>query len=189
MVAQQQGPLFTYHEYEEYEERARERHEYHGGSVVAMSGGTLNHSQISGNVYVLVRAAVRGGPCRVFTDAVRVRATASDDVYPDVSVTCDPRDLADMRRRVIASPQLVVEVLSPSTALYDQNGKFDLYRQIPALREYVLIDSVNGRWVEVRRSDDAGIWSSTVYGGSDTVYIDTIGLAVPMAAIYEDTDL
>ena len=124
------GPLFTRDEYEEFEQRAGERHEYHGGYVYAMSGGTLNHSQISGNVYALLRAAVRGSNCRAFTDAVRVRATASDDVYPDISVTCDPRDLADLRRRVMAYPSLVVEVLSPSTALYDQNGKFDLYRQI-----------------------------------------------------------
>ena len=95
MVAEQQGPVFTHDEYEELEEHATERHEYHRGYVFAMSGGTLNHSQISGNVYALVRAAVRGGRCRAFTEAVRVRATASDDVYPDVSVTCDPRDLAN----------------------------------------------------------------------------------------------
>src|SRR5579875_119792 len=133
MVAHHQGPLFTYEEYDEFEERAAERHEYHGGYVVAMSGGTLNHSQISGNLYALIRAAVRGRPCKAFTGAVRVRATVSDDIYPDVSVTCDPRDLADMRRRVIAYPSLVIEVLSPSTAQYDLYGKFELYQQIPTL--------------------------------------------------------
>jgi Uma2 family endonuclease len=189
MVADQHAPLFTREEYEEFEQRAGERHEYHNGYVYAMSGGTLNHSQISGNVYALVRAAVRGGDCRAFTEAVRVRATASDEVYPDVSVTCDPRDLADMRSRVIDYPTLVIEVLSPSTALYDQNGKFDLYRQIPTLREYVLIDSSNARWVEVRRKDNADVWSSTVYSGAENVFIDTVGLTVPMAAIYEDSDL
>ncbi len=189
MVAQQHGPLFTLDEYEEFEDRAGERHEYHGGYVYAMSGGTLNHSQISGNAYALVRAAVRGGDCKAFTDAVRVRATANDEVYPDMSITCDPRDLANMRRRVIDYPTLVVEVLSPSTALYDQNGKFDLYRQIPTLREYVLIDSVNARWVEARRKDGTGAWSSTVYSGAQGVTFDTVGLTVPMAAIYEDSDL
>lgn len=189
MVAHQQGPLFTRNEYEEFEERASERHEYHGGYVYAMSGGTLNHSQISGNVYALVRAAVRGGGYRAFTEAVRVRAALSDDMYPNVSVTCDPRDLADMRRRVIDYPTLLIEVLSPSTALYDQDGKFDLYRQIPTLREYVLIDSVNARWVEIRRKDDTGAWRSTVYSGTQDVTFETIGLIVPMAAIYEDSDL
>jgi Uma2 family endonuclease len=189
VVAQQQGPLFTRDEYEEFEERAAERHEFHGGYVFAMSGGTLNHSQISGNVYALVRAAVRDGPCRAFTDAVRVRATADDDVYPDVSVTCDPRDLADLRSRVISYPTLIVEVLSPSTVLYDQNGKFDLYRQIATLREYVLIDSINARYVEVRRKDDLGTWSSTVYGSTDSVHFAALDLTVPMAAIYEDSDL
>ena len=189
MVAHQHGPLFTRDEYEEFEEHASERHEYHGGYVYAMSGGTLNHSQISGNVYALVRAAVRGGACKAFTDAVRVRATASDEVYPDVSVTCDPRDLADMRRRVIDYPMLVIEVLSPSTAQYDQNGKFDLYRQIPTLREYALIDSVSARWVEVRRKDDTGTWTSTVYSGAQDVTFDTVGLTIPMSAIYEDSDI
>jgi Uma2 family endonuclease len=189
MVADQHAPLFTLEEYEEFEEHASERHEFHSGYVYAMSGGTLNHSQISGNVYALVRTAVRGGVCRAFTEAVRVRATANDEMYPDVSVTCDSRDLADMRRRVIDYPTLLIEVLSPSTAQYDQNGKFDLYRQIPTLREYVLIDSANSRWVEVRRKDDAGLWSSTVYSGAENVLFDTVGLTVPMDAIYEDSDL
>ena len=189
MVAHQQGSLFTHDEYEEFEDRASERHEYHSGYVFAMSGGTLNHSQISGNVYALIRAAVRGSSCRAFTEAVRVRATASDDVYPDASVTCDPRDLANMRRRVIDYPTLVVEVLSPSTALYDQSTKFDLFRQIPTLREYVLVDSVSARWVEVRRRDDAGAWASTVYSGTQDVPFETVGLTAPMAAIYEDSDL
>lgn len=189
MVAHQHGPLFTRDEYEDFEDRAGERHEYHGGYVYAMSGGTLNHSQISGNVYALVRAAVRGGVCKAFTEAVRVRATAEDEMYPDVSVTCDPRDLADMRRQVIDYPTLVVEVLSPSTALYDQNGKFDLYRHIPTLREYALVDSIGARWVEVRRKDSTGAWSSTVYSGAQDVTFDTLGLTVSMAAIYEDSDL
>ncbi len=189
MVADQHAPLFTHDEYEEFEEHASERHEYHGGYVYAMSGGTLNHSQISGNVYALVRTAVRGGTCKAFTEAVRVRATANDEMYPDVSVTCDPRDLANMRRRVIDYPTLLVEVLSPSTAQYDQNGKFDLYRQIPTLREYVLIDSISSRWVEVRRKDDNGMWSSTVYSGAEDVHFESVGLTVPMDAIYEDSDL
>jgi len=189
MVAHQHGPLFTRDEYEEFEDHAGERHEFHGGYVYAMSGGTLNHSQISGNVYALLRAAVRGSGCKAFTDDVRVRATAGDDVYPDVSVTCDPRDLADMRRRVINYPTLVVEVLSPSTASYDQSGKFDLYRQIPTLREYALIDSINARWVDVRRRDDTGAWSSTMYSGAQSVTFDTANLTVSMGAIYEDSDL
>ncbi len=189
MVTRQHGPLFTREQYEEFEDRARERHEFHDGYVYAMSGGTLNHSQISGNLYALVHTAVRGGACRAYTEAVRVRATASDDVYPDVSVTCDPRDLADMRQRVIAYPILIIEVLSPSTALYDQHGKFDLYRQIPTLREYLLVDSVNARRVEVRRKDDAGAWSSTVYSDEQDVPIGTVGLSLSMDSIYEDSDL
>ncbi len=189
MVAQQQGPVFTYEEYDEFELHAAERHEYHGGYVFAMSGGTLNHSQISGNVYALIRAVVRGGQCRAYTEAVRVHATTGDDVYPDVSVTCDRRDVSDMRRRVIDHPALVVEVLSPSTAVYDQTAKFELYRQIPDLREYVLIDGIDSRRVEVRRNEGSGTWSTTLYAGSDDVHLAAIGLTIPMGAIYEDTDL
>lgn len=189
MVARQHGPLFTYEEYVEFEEHAGEQHECHNGYVFAMSAGTLNHSQISGNLYALVRAAVRNGPCRAFTEAVRIRATPSDDVYPDLSVTCDPRDLADMRRRVIAYPTLVVEVLSPSTALYDQHGKFELYRQIPTLREYVLVDSIDARWVEVRRKDGAGVWEATVYEHADNVHLASLDLTIALAALYEYSDL
>jgi len=183
------GPLFTYDEYDEFEERAGVRHEYHSGYVIAMAGGTLNHSQISGNMYALVRAAVRGGQCRAFTEAVRVRATAQDEMYPDVAVTCDPRDITDLRRRAIAFPMLIIEVLSPSTALYDRNGKFELYQQIPTLQEYVLIDSIHARWVEAHRRDSAGVWAATLYQGADDLRIESLELIVPMAAIYEDSDL
>ncbi len=110
-------------------------------------------------------------------------------MYPDIAVTCDPRDLADLRRRVLAYPSLVIEVLSPSTALYDQHGKFDLYRQMPTLREYVLVDSIADRWVEVRRKDDAGAWSVTTYSNIQAVHLHTLGMALPMAAVYEDSDL
>lgn len=189
MIAAQHGPLFTPDEYDQFEEHAGTRHEYHSGYVYAMSGGTLNHSQICGNVYALVRAAVRRSSCKAFTEAVRVRATASDEMYPDLSVTCDVRDLSSMRRHVIDYPTLLVEVLSPSTAQYDQNGKFELYRQIPTLREYVLIDSILARWVEVRRKAETGAWSSTVYTGTQDVFMETLGLAASMDALYEDSDL
>lgn len=189
MVADQRGPRFTLNEYHEFEERAGERHEYHDGYVYAMSGGTLRHSQISGNVYALLRTAVRSGPSRAFTEAVRVHATAADEMYPDVSVTCDPRDVADLRHHVILYPALVVEVLSPSTALYDRHGKFDLYRQIPTLREYVLIDSVDAQRVEVRRKDDSGAWSTSSYAVGEELLVESVGLTLSLDAIYEDCDL
>jgi Uma2 family endonuclease len=137
---------------------------------------------------------VRGGRCRAFTEAVRVRATAEDDVYPDLSVTCDRRDLEDMRRQAIAHPCLVVEVLSPSTSLYDQhghghgNGKFDLYRRIPELREYMLVESTAVQ-VEVRRRQEGTVWTSTLYGPGEQVLITTLELSLPMAAIYEDSEM
>ena len=189
MIAQQGGPFFTREEYEDFEERSAERHEYHGGSVVAMSGDILNHSQICGNLYALIRGAVHGGPCRAFTEAVRVRATPEDHVYPDLSVTCDQRDLADMGRRAISYPTLLIEVLSPSTKLYDQHGTFALYRQIPTLREYVLIDSINARQVEVRRPGSAESWSLILWSGADEVRLESISLSTSLAAIYEDSDL
>ncbi|MDQ2830891.1 MAG: Uma2 family endonuclease, partial [Chloroflexota bacterium] len=123
MVAQQVGPLWTVEQYLSLERYGKDKHEYHGGYVYAMAGGSQAHSQIAVNVVALLRTGMRGSGCRALNADIKVRQSPDDYVYTDAVVTCDPRDNAP-RRDWIDDPTLVVEVLSSSTERHDRGDKF-----------------------------------------------------------------
>lgn len=187
MVAQQVGPLWTVEEYLDLERYNTVKHEYHGGFVYAMAGGSQAHSQISGNVYALLRADVRGSGCRALNPDIKIRQTQGDYVYADAVVTCDQRDNVP-GQDWIDHPIVIVEVLSPSTERHDRGDKFDGYSNIASFREYLLIE-YRRREVEVRRRDEDGAWTSTTYRQGDDVMLESIALTLPMDLIYEDSGL
>ncbi len=138
-----------------WEAAQEENHEFHAGDVLALVGGTLPHNTASPNIAVALRNRLRGGACRVFGDGTKVHIEAADAVlYSDVVVSCDARDNGP-EDRFVPHPVLIMEVLSPSTAVYDRGDKFALVRRLPSLPEYVLVDVVSIR-VEVFRLNAAG---------------------------------
>ena len=188
MVAQsQEGPFWTVEQYLDMEEHSTVKHEYHSGQVYAMAGGTQVHSLIAVSVCSLLRAAVRGSGCRAFNSDMQVRQSLEDYVYPDASVTCDPNDIRP-DQVWIDQPVLVVEVLSRHTERHDRGDKFDGYKQIASLREYVLIESQR-REVEVWRRDDAGVWRCTPYAPSEDIALTSVPLTASMDQIYEDSGI
>jgi Uma2 family endonuclease len=107
-------PTLTPEEYFAWEEQQLDRHEYIDGHVYAMSGGTINHSDIAGNFLTLLKAHMRGSGCKTLNSDARVRILESNRyVYPDISVTCDRQD--QTTAQYITYPCLIVEVLSPMT--------------------------------------------------------------------------
>ncbi len=187
MVAQQVGPLWTVEQYLSLERYSAVKHEYHGGYVYAMAGGSQDHSQIAGNIYTLLRTGVRGIGCRALTPDIKIRQSPSDYVYSDAVVTCDPRDHAP-GQDWIDYPTLVVEVLSPSTARHDRGDKFEGYKAIPTFREYVLVE-YRRRKVEMWTRDDAGTWTATTYGPGDDIALTSVAVTLPMDLVYEDSGI
>lgn len=188
MVAhRQEGPYWTVEEYLALERYSTVKHEYHGGYVYAMAGGTQAHSQIAGNIYALLRVGVRGSGCRALNSDIKIRQAPDDFVYADAVVACDPRDNVP-GQDWIDSPSLVVEVLSPSTKRHDRGDKFTGYQNIPTFREYALVE-YRRREVTVWRRDDAGRWADTTYGPGDDVPLESVALTLPMDLIYEDSGL
>lgn len=117
-----------------------DRYEYIDGHAYAMAGGTLPHNIITGNLFVALRRFLRGTSCRVFMADVRVYvAEQGPYFYPDLVVSCDPRDLN--ATQALRHPCLIIEVLSPGTQSFDKNEKFRHYRRLASLKEYVLIHS------------------------------------------------
>lgn len=122
-------------EYFEGEQLPEVRHEYIGGRVYAMSGGSEAHNILSGNLYVALREHFRGRPCRVFMADMKLRLNiAEDDIfyYPDLLVTCDSADDAKYYKTM---PTVLVEVLSPPTERLDRREKFLSYQRLPSLEE------------------------------------------------------
>lgn len=161
------------------------KHEYVDGEVFAMAGASEEHATIAGNVFALLRAHVRGGPCRVYMADMKLRVErAQAYFYPDCFVTCDPADSAEPLAKQRA--RVVIEVLSESTEGYDRGGKFAAYRELPSLDEYVLIDS-RTRSVEVFRRHPEG-WVLQPVPEDGRLQLHSLGFDCAMDSIYEDVD-
>jgi len=190
MIAERvHGPLWTVEQYLEMERQSPIRHEFIDGYVYAMAGGTQRHDRIARTITRRLEDHLEDDPCQVFSMNMKVRlANDKDYVYDDATVTCDPRDLSNDLSDHIDHPRLVVEVLSDSTEKHDRGTKFDLYRGRAAFVEYVLIET-DHVGTEVRRRDAVGVWSATTYSHGDDVYLASVGLAIPIQALYRGTTL
>ncbi|MGA7982883.1 MAG: Uma2 family endonuclease, partial [Chromatiaceae bacterium] len=131
----QPKPTLSFEEWLEGERAAREgRSEFVDGEVFAMTGGSLAHNAIVINISGELRNQMKGRPCQVYANDVKVLIRAANaGKYPDLVALCGAPELLDERRDVLLNPNLIVEVLSDSTEAYDRGEKFALYRQLPSL--------------------------------------------------------
>jgi Uma2 family endonuclease len=180
-------PRYTIAEYLEMELHAAERHEYHYGEILAMSGGSDTHSFVIANVIREFGNQLKGKPCSVAEGNLRVRNRREPRyVYPDASVVCDDReyDPDDPNRHTILNPRVIVEVLSPSKEAYDRGDKFEYYQGIESLQEYVLIAQDRPSAQSFLRQRD-GTWSMMgVNGLEGHLNVRCLGMKIPLAEIY-----
>jgi Uma2 family endonuclease len=199
MLASRQPPRrYTLKEYFEFEEQSVGRHEYHDGylfalsDALAMAGGSFEHSQIIANVIGELGNALKGKPCRVLDGNMLTRiGKRSQYVYPDVTVVCGPPefDPDSPPRMALLNPRVIVEVLSPSTEQYDRTAKFDLYREIESLEQYVIIaQDVPSVQTFQRRSDGTWVFDSCAKLDG-RLRISALGIEVPMAEIYAHLEM
>lgn len=157
----------SYAEYLAAEKLAEVRHESHGGTIVAMAGGSPEHSLLIARMLVALGVALEGNPCQLFESNLRLHLSAVRRALPDVSVVVvvvrAPED-----SDAAVNLKLLVEVLSPSTEAYDRGEKFEIYQTLPSFEEYVLIASQRVRVEVVRREPDGG-WRHAYFGPGDHV--------------------
>ena len=133
-------PTHTVQEYVIIEEHSVFKHEYDDGQVRAMSGGTAEHARLAAEVIFQLKTQLVGRACSVFTSDLRVRVSATGLItYPDVSVFCGELTADSEDKLAQRNPIVLVEVASKSTEKYDRVRKFEHYKRIPALREYVCL--------------------------------------------------
>ena len=171
-------------------ERAAEfKSEFLDGVMYAMSGGSPRHADIHGNIFAELRAMLRGGQCKPYNSDLRVRVSSRMYAYTDVSVVCGRLQLADDQKDVLLNPIVIFEVLSPSTELYDRGVKLQLYRTIPSLREYILVDQNKAR-IEQYIYQDATSWTLRDHQGLDAeLKLDSIGAVLPLRLIYDGVEV
>jgi len=185
-VAMKPQQFFTIEEYFVLEEQADHRSEYYGGEVFAMAGGTANHNRIARNSVIALGSALAGKPCEVFVSDMRVWVKRVKlYTYPDVMVICGGIDFAPKRKDTVTNPVVLFEVLSPSTEGYDRGKKFEFYRTLLSLKEYVLVDQERVH-IEHYRLLDNRQWVLTVLDdAAERLALDSIGVELSLAAIYE----
>ena len=158
------------------------RHEFFQGDVYAMTGARRAHGEVVGNLFAALKLHLRGSPCRAYMEGMKLQVADDAVFYPDVFVTCDADDLrTDM---VFRAPTLVVEVLSPSTAAFDQGLKFSSYRRLASLKEYVLIDP-DTRTVAVFRRNADGLFVLHDQTGTAPLELASVEFGVAMADVFE----
>lgn len=158
------------------------RHELVDGEPRVMTGATRRHDRIVTNLLIALGTRLRGSPCRPGTGDTAIRIPNRNIRYPDAVVDCgrfEDRSLA------AAEPVLVAEVLSPSTADFDQTEKLEEYRSVPALRHILILDTDQPRLRLHTRGAD-GHWTSTPHAGlGSEVALTVLGVALPLAELYE----
>jgi Uma2 family endonuclease len=178
--------FLTPEEYLERERQAEFKSEYLRGSVYAMAGGTIRHARIVMSVARRLADKLAGRNCDVFSTDVRLSVPAAQlYTYPDVMVICDGSSAPDDRLDPVSSPIVIVEVLAESTRNYDRGEKFQCYRTLASLREYVTVaqDKIH---VEQYTRQPTGQWLLTEYADpSSTIALSSLAVELQMADIYE----
>ncbi|MCL1466838.1 Uma2 family endonuclease [Argonema galeatum] len=186
MLTQTQQHLSTLEEYRKLEETADFRSEYHDGEIIAMTGGTINHNRIIGNMYAYLKSALRGKNAEVFMSDLRLWIPVyRRGFYPDVMAIAGQPILNEGRKDEVINPSLIVEVLSNSTRDFDRGKKFRFYRSIPTLREYLLIDQYEYS-VEQYVKNESEKWLFQEYEGANAnVSLVSLEVEMLMSDIYE----
>ncbi len=183
--------LYTLEEYLRREERSVEKHEYYDGKIIQLPMAKFNHNAISANTITAIKNAARqiGKRLLVLSSDQQVYLPKLNfGLYPDALVICEKPLFWDDNEVLLINPLLIVEVLSKSTGGYDKKGKFEEYKTLQSLKEYVLIEQ-NDYSVESRFREEPNLWRETFATDiNDSIHLKSIGCTISLADIYEEIE-
>ena len=160
------------------------KNEYYNGQIIAMSGASRSHNRITVDITIQLGNQLIDSDCEVFASEMRVRTSPEVSYfYPDVIVVCGEPHFEDDAFDTLLNPILVVEVLSPSTAAFDRGEKFEHYKQLASLQEYILISQDSVRVEHYQR--EGAQWTHNRFQHlEDTLSLASIECEVPLRTIY-----
>jgi Uma2 family endonuclease len=184
-VASHSVAKLTEEQYLSIERAADFKSDYFRGEMFAMSGASMQHVRLQGNLFNQLSSALSGGRCEAFGSDLRVRVSSSMYTYPDISVVCGDPVLADDYQDVLLNPVVIFEVLSPSTERYDRGLKRQRYRAIATLQDYILV-SQSELHIEQYTRQENNLWVVRDYESlPEELNIVSIGVSLSLARIYE----
>jgi Uma2 family endonuclease len=188
MVVTAPPQTYSLVQYRQLEETAEERHEYHNGRIIPMTGGTLEHAIIISNLIFLLRLACQDSPFQVYGGDLRIWIPEHQrGLYPDVSLFEGQPRLHDNRRDEVLNPYLLVEVLSGSTEAYKRGQKFRYYRSIPSLKDYLLVSQTEPL-IECYQRTEANQWLLSTCQGLDTNFTFVNGDSISLTQVYQGVE-
>lgn len=187
-MSSQPATYLTPEEYLEIERAAERKSEYYNGQMYAMAGASPRHVLIVSDLVIAFGVRLRNKPSRLYSTDLRVRITRDGFyAYPDVVVICGDPLFADQRKDTALNPLLIVEVLSPSTQDYDRGQKFEFYRALPTLMEYLTVGQDRPHVEDHTRQSEG--WLLTEYSDlSQTVHLASLNVSVPLSEIYDKVE-
>ncbi len=183
MSATVQQPM-TKAEFLAWEEGQEFKWEFDGFAPVAMTGASVAHSTIHGNIITSLNNRLRGTPCRAHGSDLKVEVGENSIRYPDVLIACTRQPGTD---RIAAEPVVVFEILSPTTSRTDRITKAREYGATPSIQRYVILEQAAQAVTVFSRMN--GIWASIVLEGDVELAMPEIGISVPLAELYLDVAL
>lgn len=177
---------FSIQEYLEMENASMEKHEYYKGEIFAMSGAKVPHNTIHKNLLGRMFIKLDGKKCQPYSSDVRVHIESNTlFTYPDISIICGELITLNNDEYNVLNPTVIIEILSKSTKNYDRGEKFKLYRDIPTLKEYILVDSENIH-IEAFRLNESNHWELEEYDLiGEELYIKAIDERISIAEVYQ----
>ena len=170
-------------EYLAWERLQETRHEFHHGEVFAMAGASLRHNAIAAAIIGELRTGLQGKGCVVLTSDQRIAAPPGDRyVYPDVAVVCGRVELESETNDVLLNPGVIVEVLSKATEAYDRGEKWEGYRRLSSVQDYLLVSQAVAKIEHFQRQAD-GSWRYSVVEAGSTLRLSN-GAALEVDAIF-----
>lgn len=190
MIAQPK-PSITEAEYLELERTSVNKHEYFAGDIYAMAGASEQHNLIASNVNAMLHRQLRGRSCRIYPSDMRLRVLQTGLItYPDITIVCDPPEFTDpLKRDTLINPNVIIEILSPSTERYDRGLKFQNYRTIASLQEYILIAQDKQHIERYARHADNQWLLAEALGADAIIQIASLSVELLLNEAYEQVEL
>ena len=185
MAVAQPVKRLTEIEYLDLERSLESKNEFFGGEIFAMSGGTPLHSQIATNLAREFGNKLKGRDCIPYNSDLRLKVEPTGLLtYPDLSVVCGPLQFAPGTDDTVVNPRLIIEVLSDSTEAYDRGKKFENYRQIPSLNEYLLVSQKEPRIEQFVRQETEQWLLREAAGLEVTLALPTLEITISLAEVF-----
>ncbi len=182
-------PMISEAEYLEMERASETKNEYYEGEVFAMTGASRRHNIIVSNVIIELGSQLKKKPCIAYPSDMRLKIKASGlYTYPDVMVVCGEEKFGDEKQDTLLNPDVIIEVLSDSTESYDRGEKFENYRKLDSLKEYVMISQKRRKMEKYARTENRQWLLTESDEEHPMIILESIGCELKLSEVYDKTE-